>query len=141
MYINKEDGCVLDKEFLAKMLKFHKKVNPKEGLVGLYFSSNLISIHVMEIFMYFIELFKDKKNRAHLPAPLLMLVDPTMQDNRMSIKVMSLVNSRPLTVFAECPFSFQVADFDKTGLDVIFFGQEHFDTMAILQQRKDVSQE
>lgn len=91
--------------------------------------------------MYFIELFKDKKNRAHLPAPLLMLVDPTMQDNRMSIKVMSLVNSRPLTVFAECPFSFQVADFDKTGLDVIFFGQEHFDTMAILQQRKDVSQE
>jgi hypothetical protein len=54
---------------------------------------------------------------------------------------MSLVNSRPLTVFAECPFSFQVADFDKTGLDVIFFGQEHFDTMAILQQRKDVSQE
>lgn len=72
------------------MLKFHKKVNPKEGLVGLYFSSNLISIHVMEIFMYFIELFKDKKNRAHLPAPLLMLVDPTMQDNRMSIKVSTL---------------------------------------------------
>jgi hypothetical protein len=90
LYINKEDGCVLDKEFLAKMLKFHKKVNPKEGLVGLYFSSNLISIHVMEIFMYFIELFKDKKNRAHLPAPLLMLVDPTMQDNRMSIKVSTL---------------------------------------------------
>ena len=40
--------------------------------------------------MYFIELFKDKKNRAHLPAPLLMLVDPTMQDNRMSIKVSTL---------------------------------------------------
>jgi len=91
--------------------------------------------------MYFIELFKDKKNRSILVTPLVMLVDPTMQNNRMSIKVMSLVNSRPLNVFAECPFSFQVADFDKTGLDVIFFGQEHFDTMAILQQRNEVSQE
>jgi hypothetical protein len=54
---------------------------------------------------------------------------------------MSLVNSRPLNVFAECPFTFQVADFEKTGLDVVFFGQEHFDTMAILQQRNEVSQE
>jgi len=55
--------------------------------VGLYFSSNIISIHVMEIFMYFIELFKDKKNRSILVTPLVMLVDPTMQNNRMSIKV------------------------------------------------------
>jgi hypothetical protein len=89
LYINKEDGCVLDKEFLAKMLKFYRKVNPKEGLVGLYFSSNVISIYVMEIFLYFIELFKDKKNRSVVPTPLVMLVDPTMQGNRMSIKVSS----------------------------------------------------
>lgn len=123
------------------MLKFYRKVNPKEGLLGLYFSSNAISIYVMEIFLFFNEVFKDKKNRSVLPIPLVMLVDPTMQGNRMSIKIMSLVNSRPLNVFAECPFTFQVADFEKTGLDVVFFGQEHFDTMAILQQRKEVSQE
>ncbi len=78
---------MLDKEFLAKMLKFYRKVNPKEGLVGLYFSSNAISIYVMEIFMFFNEVFKDKKNRSVLPMPLVMLVDPTMQGNRMSIKV------------------------------------------------------
>ena len=74
------------------MLKFHKRVSPKEGLVGLYFSSNIISIHVMEIFMYFIELFKDKKNRSILVTPLVMLVDPTMQNNRMSIKVSNLLS-------------------------------------------------
>jgi len=104
--ITKEEGIILDKEFLVKMMKFHKKVNPKEGLIGLYFSSNLITNHVMQLFSYFIELMKDKKNKPLLDKPLLMLVDPTMKENRMSIKVMSLVNARPLPVFAECPYSF-----------------------------------
>ena len=50
---------------------------------------------------------------------------------------MSLVtNLQKITVFAECPFSFEMADFKKTGLDVIYFGENHFDTMAILQQTK-----
>jgi len=99
--------------------------------VGLYFSSNIISIHVMEIFMYFIELFKDKKNRSILVTPLVMLVDPTMQNNRMSIKVMSLVNSRPLNVFAECPFSFQVADFASNFEDALMIN-----SLARLQQNQ-----
>jgi len=47
-----------------------------------------------------------------------------------------VTNRQKITVFAECPFSFELAEFEKTGLDVIFFGQNHFDTMAILQQRK-----
>lgn len=48
-----------------------------------------------------------------------------------------------ITVFAECPFSFELDEFEKTGLDVIFFGQNHYDTMAILQQRrgKEITQE
>lgn len=41
-----------------------------------------------------------------------------------------------ISVFSECPFSFELAEFEKTGLDIIFFGQNHFDTMAILQQRE-----
>ena len=32
-------------------------------------------------------------------------------------------------------------DFEKSGLDVLFFGQNHYDTMAILQQREDVAQD
>lgn len=59
----------------------------------------------------------------------------------MSIKVLSLENTRPLAAFAEVPFSFQTKDFEKSGLDVLFFGQDHYDTMAILQQRNEITQE
>jgi translation initiation factor 3 subunit F len=129
-----EDGTlVIDKDYLAKMLKFHKKVNPKEGLIGFYFSSHEITSHVTQLFTYYSELMKDKKNKPVLKQPLLMLVDPTMQNDRMSIKVLSLENTRPLAVFSEVPFSFQVKDFERSGLDVVFFGQDHYDTMAILQ--------
>lgn len=31
-------------------------------------------------------------------------------------------------------------DFHKTGLDVIFYGQEHFDTMAIVSERQQPKQ-
>jgi hypothetical protein len=41
-------------------------------------------------------------------------------------------------VFAECSFSFALQEYEKTGLDVLFFGQNHYDTMAILQQRDDI---
>lgn len=85
-----EDGkrsLVLDKDYLNRMLKFHKKVNPKEGLIGLYFSGVHIDKNVVTLFKYFQELSKDKKNKALLSSPFLMLIDPTMQDNRLGIKV------------------------------------------------------
>ena len=53
---------------------------------------------------------------------------------------MSLVTSNFVPVFADCGFSFDLQNFEKTGLDVIFYNQDHYDTMAILQQREDVSQ-
>ena len=31
------------------------------------------------------------------------------------------------------PYKFNVENFDKTGLDVLFYGQEHYDTMAIIE--------
>jgi len=49
------------------MLKFHKKVNPKEGLIGLYFSSLDINKDVAVLFNYYTELMKDKKNKPVLP--------------------------------------------------------------------------
>jgi hypothetical protein len=39
-------------------------------------------------------------------------------------------------VFAECPYRIAMQDFEKTGLDVIFYGQEHYDTMAIVSERQ-----
>lgn len=89
------------------------------------------------LFTFYSKLTSEKKNKALLRSPLLLLIDPTMQNNQLSIKVLSLVTNRQkITVFAECPFSFELAEFEQTGLDIIFFGQNHFDTMAILQQRK-----
>lgn len=104
------------------MLKFHRKVNPKEGLIGLYLSGQKMDKMAVELFKYYQDLSKEKRNKALLSSPLIMLIDPTMQGNRLSIKVLSLVTSNFVPVFAECPFSFALQDFEKTGLDVIFYG-------------------
>ena len=44
-------------------------------------------------------------------------------------------------VFAECPYRISMQEFHKTGLDVIFYGQEHYDTMAIVSERQQPRQE
>jgi hypothetical protein len=39
------------------------------------------------------------------------------------------------------PFKFNFDNLDKSGLDILFYGQEHFDTMAILDdKRTNISQ-
>jgi len=44
--------------------------------------------------------------------------------------------------FNELPYKFNLDNYDKTGLDVLFYGQDHYDTMAILDdERRDISQE
>lgn len=44
-------------------------------------------------------------------------------------------------VFAECPYRISMQEFEKTGLDVIFYGQQHYDTMAIVSERQQPRQE
>lgn len=44
------------------------------------------------------------------------------------------------------PFKFNLENIDKTGLDVLFYGQEHFDTMSIVsgeehEDRRNISQD
>jgi len=39
------------------------------------------------------------------------------------------------------PYKFNIQNFQQTGLDVLFYGQEHFDTIAILDDKRDISQE
>jgi hypothetical protein len=38
------------------------------------------------------------------------------------------------------PYKFNLSNFEKSGLDVLFYGQEHFDTMAILDDKREISQ-
>lgn len=138
----KDNSIIVDSDYLQKMLKFHRKVNPKEDMVGLYISGTNIDLTVLRMFEYYQKIGKDKKNKSPLAGnPLLMLIDPTMHNNRMSIKVLSIVTGQNVPVFAECAFTFATNDYEKSGLDVLFFGQEHYDTMAILQQREDVPQD
>jgi hypothetical protein len=40
-------------------------------------------------------------------------------------------------LFSEMPYKFNLNNFEKSGLDVLFYGQEHFDTMAILDDKRE----
>ena len=44
-------------------------------------------------------------------------------------------------IFCELSYKFALEDFHKTGLDVLFYGQEHYDTLAILSMKDDMSNE
>ena len=88
---DEESGLVVDKDYLLKMLNFHRKVNSKEGLIGLYLSGQKLNEMAVYLYKYYQDLSRDKKNKAMLPSPLIMLIDPTMQGNRLSIKVSYLL--------------------------------------------------
>lgn len=38
-------------------------------------------------------------------------------------------------VFSECPYKIMLKDYEKTGLDVIFYGQNNCDTMANIMDK------
>ena len=69
------------------MLKFHRKVNPNEGLLGMYISCKKLDEHGLALVTYFQELFQNEKKKALLSFPLIMMVDPTLSENKLSIKV------------------------------------------------------
>jgi hypothetical protein len=43
------------------------------------------------------------------------------------------MNKNP--IFCELSYAFALDNYQRSGLDVLFYGQEHFDTLAILSQR------
>lgn len=138
----KKKELVIDQDYLQKMLKFHRKVNPKEDMVGFYVSGQEITKDVLTLFTFFQQLSKEKKNKSPLAgSPLLLLIDPTMQNNRLDIKILSILSGLHVPVFSECAFSFQTSQYEKSGLDILFFGQQHYDTMAIMQSRENYSQD
>lgn len=40
-------------------------------------------------------------------------------------------------MFSELPYKFQIDNFNATGLDVLFYGQEYCDTMSILSDKRE----
>jgi hypothetical protein len=67
------------------MMKFHRKVNPKEGLLGMYISTKKLDDHGLALVNFFSEFFYNEKKKAMIPFPLIMMVDPTLQNNTLSI--------------------------------------------------------
>ena len=78
---------IIDQEYCQKMLKFQRKVNPKEGLIGMYITGTNIEQAQIVLYTFYQKLNNEKKNKALLKSPLLLLIDPTMQDNKLSIRV------------------------------------------------------
>lgn len=86
-YDREQKQLVIDSEYMQKMMKFHRKVNPKEGLLGMYISSKNLDEHGLANVAYFSEFFQNEKKRALIPFPLIMMVDPSLQENKLSITV------------------------------------------------------
>lgn len=56
-YDRDSQELVADTEYMQKMLKFHRKVNPNEGLLGMYISCKKLDEHGLALVKYFNELF------------------------------------------------------------------------------------
>lgn len=49
-YFDKEKkALVIDTEYIKKMMKFHRKVNPKEGLLGMYITAKTLDEHGLSV--------------------------------------------------------------------------------------------
>ena len=71
------------------MLNFHRKINRKESLIGFYKTGSSVDELTFIIFYQYATLLKQQKNKGVLPKPIILLIDPTMTNNRLSIKVSS----------------------------------------------------
>jgi hypothetical protein len=59
-----------------------------ENILGVYISTDQIQAQEMAIVKYFLDLFTEKSFfRSPLKSPIIMLFDPTLKNNRLSIKV------------------------------------------------------
>lgn len=83
----------VDFEYAEKMLKFQRKVNPKEGLIGLYKSGQDIDKDTIELWYEYMQKLLTNSKNSLIAQPLLLLIDPTMQNNKLSIKVLSFVSA------------------------------------------------
>ena len=53
----------------------------------MYISSKTFDEHGIELVSYFQDLFENEQKKALIPFPLIMMVDPSLEDNQLEIKV------------------------------------------------------
>lgn len=64
--LSSEGNIITDTEFTERMLKFHRKVNPKEGLIGFYMTGAVLDETTLNIYHYYTRLLTDPKNKGLL---------------------------------------------------------------------------
>ena len=75
---------------------------------------------------------------------LMLSMDPTLKNGTMDIRLYAQYGvsfegiEKRLACLADVPYTIETKDLGRTGLDVVCFGQEHFDTISLLlNQRED----
>lgn len=122
------------------MIKFHKTINKVEVPLGLYISSVQLDTIAQSVIGYFRDLFiKNEVVRSPLQQPIILQFDPTLANNRLNIKILNIHSfyMEKCPIFSELPYKFRLDNPAETGLDVLFYGQEHCDTMSILSDKRD----
>lgn len=76
-----------DTEYLMKMIDFHRKVNDLEKVLGVYISCTNLDVQANIIVNYYFKLFSTKVVKSPLPSPIVMLFDPSLNNNKLEIKV------------------------------------------------------
>ena len=56
----------LDKDYLKKMIKFHKNINKTEAILGVYVSSTTLDPISVSVILYFRDLFLNNEVRSNL---------------------------------------------------------------------------
>jgi len=106
---NVNDEISIDKEYFKEMLTLHKRVNSKETVIGWYSTGNEIT---------------DITNNIHntFPSevePVLLLVDTTLSDKKLGIKVFKRSYMGSENMFLELPCETKYFEAENSGLDII----------------------
>jgi len=106
------------------MLKFHKGLNDQEALLGVYVSTCKLDKECMVVFSYIRDLFLNQKVKSPLQSPIMLMFDPSLQNNRLTVKILNVhsfyLEDCPL--FSELPFKFNLSNIEQSGLDILFYG-------------------
>lgn len=96
----------------------------------------------MAIVQYFIELLSNKVVVSPLVTPIVLMFDPELNNNKLDVKVLNIHSTylQKQPMLSEMPFKFNLENYEKSGLDVLFYGQEYYDTNLITDGKRQIDQ-
>jgi translation initiation factor 3 subunit F len=118
------DDYAIDKEYFKEMLLLHKRVNSKETVIGWYSTGNEITDLINEIHNTF----------PSEVEPVLLLVDTSLSDKKLGIKVFKRSYMGSENMFLELPCETKYFEAENSGLDIISSNRDNTDneTLKIL---------